>query len=243
MALDYRTSLLQLTQLWRDETPESRQAFHVLLTLLERERGSGPRSAGGHAMEGGTLEKCVWGGFSQKLSDADFQDDETIEEIAAYVTHRRPYHGRAYICSDFRPEMSEELLHLHAETTAFLEAVQDRGYMAQTERDALHTQRERLIATWQALPHPASWEQRTVCAEVVRQVFELLIVQMYFPGRCVEVWARAPFNMMMDMSKYPHPSLLPFILWGRRALNALQGTELVQLSWVYEEGHIAFSVI
>jgi len=229
MSLDYRTTLLQLTQLWYDETPESLQAFHVLLALLERERGSGPRSARGHAMEGGTLGKCVWGDFSQKLADSEFQDTETIDEIAAYVTHRRPYHGRAYICSDFRPEMSEELLHLHEETAAFLEAVQDRTFMVQTERDALQTRRERLIATWQALPQPMNWEQRTVCAEVVRQVFELLIVQMYFPGRSVEVWARAPFNMMMDMNKYPHPILLPFILWGQRALNALRGTDLVQL--------------
>src|SRR5262249_49909586 len=155
---------------------------------------------------------------------------ETIEQVAAYVTHRRPYAGRAYLSYDFRPEMSAGQRAVCEDVAAFLLALQDREYLVQAERDELDTRRERLVAAWRALPLAPAWEQRSVCDEVVRQVFDLLICQMYFPGRRFEVWARAPHRLMMDTTQRPHPDLLALVPWGRRAVGALMGTALAQLS-------------
>lgn len=81
---------------------------------------------------------------------------------------------------------------------------------------------------------------------MLRQVFELLISDMYLPGGRDEIWPRGSYRYMLGwrgMSPMPTPNLAPLVPWGRRALEALMGTELVQLSWRYEKGHITFSLI
>ena len=133
-------------------------------------------------MGGGTLEHCVWGGFFQILSDSEAWNVETMEEIAAYVTQQRLYQGRAYIQSDFRPDMSESQRTVWEETSAFLLAVDDQEDLTSTDRDALEAQRDRLIAHWRALPLATRWEERSVCDEVLRQVFDLLITQLSLAG-------------------------------------------------------------
>lgn len=39
--MDYRATLVQLTHLWLEGTPASRQAFDALLTIALRQRGAG----------------------------------------------------------------------------------------------------------------------------------------------------------------------------------------------------------
>ena len=179
-------------------------------------------------MGGGTLEHCVWGGFFQILSDSDAWNVETMEEVAAYTTHQRLYQGRAYIQSDFRPEMSESQQTLLEETAAFLKAVHDQEDLTPADRDALEAQRDRLIAHWRALPLATRWEERSVCDEVLRQVFELLICQLSLAGSRGELWPRAMYRAMLSGTGTRRPpNLLLFVPWGRRALGALIGADLV----------------
>jgi hypothetical protein len=70
--MDYRATLLQLTHLWLEGTPASRQAFGELLTSALRQRGGGwARSPGGFSMGGGSLEHAVWDGFFSMLMDTE----------------------------------------------------------------------------------------------------------------------------------------------------------------------------
>jgi hypothetical protein len=195
-------------------------------------------------MGGGTLEHLVWGAFFGILTDSEAWNAETMQEIDAYVTHRRLYQGRAYIQSDFRPEMSESQPTLWEETAAFLLAVEDPEHLLPADRDALEAQRERLVADWQALPLATRWEGRSVCDEVLRQVFELLICQFSLSGSRVELWPREMYRAMLSGYGRSRPlNLQVFVPWGRRALAALIGTDLVQLAWHYDTGCIAFSLI
>ncbi len=242
--MDYRATLLRLTQLWLQGTAEGRQAFFELLAKAKRRpRDRGAPDGSGHAVGGGSLEHMVWGGFCQVLGDTEFQETQTMEEIAAYVSHRQPYVGRAYISYDFRPKMQMEQRTVFEEAAAFLRSLQDREYLLAAARDDLEARRDALVTSWQALPLATTWKRRLVCDEVLRQVFELLVTQMRFPGHRFEIWERTPARLMMDITKRPHANLLALVPWGRRALDALMGTDLVLLSWLYTRGHVAFSLI
>lgn len=245
--MDYRATILQLTHLWLEDTPASRQAFEELLKVAMRQRDQGPLSPRGYAMGGGSLEHLVWSVFFSMLWDSEDQNLETVSLIAAYAGHERPYVRRAYISSDLRPEMGEAQRAVWEAADDYLRAAQDREYLLHAERDALEARWQRLVADWRTLPLAPTWEQRTVCDEVLRQVFELLISQMYLPGGRYECWPREAYKHMVDWgdSDIPRtPNLLPLITWGRRGLEALMGTtELVQLSFEYTEGRITFSLI
>ena len=245
--MDYRATLIQLTHLWLEGTPASRQAFDELLTTALRQRGAGvARSPRGYSMGGGSLEHLVWSIYFSMLSDSEDQNTETVSQIAAYVGHQQPYVRRAYIKYDLRPEMSESQRAVWEAADDFLRAAQDRAYLLGADRDDLEARWERLVADWRALPLAPTWERRTVCDEVLRQVFDLLICQMYLPGGRFEVWPRGSYNDMVDRGDSdipPNPNLLELVPWGRRALGALMGTDLVQLSWRYEQGHMAFFLI
>jgi hypothetical protein len=242
--MDYRTTLAQLTRTWLEGTPASEQAFHELLSSARQQQQPESQSLRDFRMGGGTLEHLVWGGFFQILSDSEAWNAETMEEIAAYTTQQRSYQGRAYIQSDFRPEMSESQRTVWEETSAFLRAVQDQEDLTDTDRDALEAQRDRLIAHWRALPLATRWEERSVCDEVLRQVFALLICQMSLAGSRGELWPHGLYGAMLSGAGTRRaPNLLQFVPWGRRALAALMGTDLVQLAWQYDQGCIAFSLI
>ena len=206
--MDHRATLLQLTHLWLAGTPASRQAFDELLASALRQRGSGwARSPRGFSMGGGSLEHVVWDGFFSKLIDSKYQNTETVAAIAAYVGHQRPYVGRVYISSDLRPEMSEGQRAVCEEAADFLRAAQDEEYMLRTARADAEARWERLVAAWDTLPLAPAWEQRSVCDEVLRQVFDLLISQLYLPGGRLEIWPRGSYRDLVDSgARAPAPS-------------------------------------
>jgi hypothetical protein len=145
-----------------------------------------------------------------------------------------------------RPDMSEGQQAVCEEAADFLRAAQDEEYMLRTARDNLEARWDRLIAAWGVLPLAPAWEQRSVCDEVLRQVFDLLISQLYLLGGRLEMWPRGSYRDMVDRGESAIPlrlNLLTLVPWGQRALGALMGTDLVQLSWHYAEEHMAFSLI
>lgn len=178
--------------------------------------------------------------------DSEFQDTETVSWIAALAGDQQPYERSVYIMDDLRPDMSEAQRAVWAAANDYLRAAQDRDYLLHTDGDDLEARWQRLVADWRALPLTPDWEHRTVCDEVLRQVFELLICHMYLPGGRDEIWPRGSYRNMMNREGSDilrSPNLLPLVPWGRRALEALMGTELVQISWRYENGQITFSLI
>lgn len=244
--MDFRATVLRLTQLWLEDAPARRQAFDQQLTDALRQRDDGPLSPRGYSVGGGLLEHIVWGVFFSVLADSEYQDTETVAWIASLAGHKQPYVGRAYISYDLRPDMSEAQRAIWEAADNFLLAVQDQDYLLHTKRDDLDARWQRLVNDWRGLPLAQSWIHQTVCDEVLRQVFDLLISQMLLPGGRGEIWPRGSFKDMVDpgqTSNSRQPNLLPLIPWGRRALGACMGTALVQLSWRYEDGHIAFSII
>lgn len=243
--MNYRVTILHLTQLWQEGTPTSLKAFDELLTVAMRQRNEWPRSSRNRQVGGGFLEHVVWGVFFQMLSDSEDQNTETVSQIAAYVGHHQPYTGRAYIREDLRPDMGEAQQAVWEAADNYLRMAQNQEYLLRTERDNLEESWQRLINDWRALPLAPDWEHRTICDEVLRQVFELLICQMYLPGGRDEIWPRGSYQNMLGwrgITPMPIPNLQPLVPWGRRALEALIGTELVQLSWFYAEERITFSL-
>ncbi len=244
--MDYRATILQLTQLWLEGTRASRQAFDELLMASMPHRGDGPRSPRGRPMGGGSLENLVWGVFFSTLMDSDFQDTATVSQIAAYAGRQQPYEGRAYIMTDLRPDMSEAQRAVWEAADDYLRAAQDREYLLRANRDELEARWQGLVADWRALPLAPEWERRTICDEVLRQVFDLLICQMYLPGARDTILPRGSRTLMLGWDGTGVPptiNLMPLVPWGRRALGGLMGTDLVQLSYRYADGRITFSLI
>lgn len=244
--MDYRTTILHLTQLWSAGTPTSRRAFDQQLTIAMRKRDAGPLSPRGYSMGGGSLEHLVWDAFFSMLADSEYQDSETVTWIASLAGHKQPYVRHAYISYDLRPDMNEAQRAIWEAADAYLRAVQDQDYLLHTERGDLDARWQRLVNDWRALPHAERWKRRTVCDEVLRQVFNLLICQILLPGGRGEIWPRGSYKDMVDRGETSiprQPNLLPLIPWGQRALGACMGRDLVQLSWRYEKGHITFCLI